>query len=113
MMNNIGSEKELSGKPFRYTELIDYQEGSIVSRTLVDKKTGTVTVFAFDKDQKLSEHTAPFDALVEVIDGEAVINIGGTLNRVASGHQIIMPANIPHGVDADERFKMVLIMIRE
>jgi quercetin dioxygenase-like cupin family protein len=112
-MNNIGSEKELPVKPFRYTELIDYQEDSIVSRTLVDKKTGTVTVFAFDKGQKLSEHTAPFDALVEVIDGEAVVTIEGTLYKVASGYQIIMPANIPHAVDANERFKMVLIMIRE
>ena len=105
-------ENALLGKPFQYSDLVQYQEGSIVSRTIINKKTGTVTVFAFDKGQKLSEHTAPFDALVEVIDGTASIIIEGTEHKVISGQQIIMPADKPHGVNADEQFKMVLVMIR-
>jgi quercetin dioxygenase-like cupin family protein len=104
--------RELSETPFDYNSLVDYQEGSIVSRTLVDKKTGTVTVFAFDKDQKLSEHTAPFDALVHVVDGAAKIAIGGKDHDVSAPKVIMMPANVPHAVSATERFKMVLTMIR-
>ena len=102
----------LIGVPFKYSDLVQYQDGSIVSRTIINKKTGTVTVFAFDRGQKLSEHTAPFDALVEVIDGTASIIIEGTKHKVLSGQQIIMPADKPHAVNADERFKMVLVMIR-
>lgn len=94
-------------------DLLDYQEGSIVSRTLIDKKTGTVTLFAFDEGQGLSEHTAPFDALVHIIDGEAEITISGKGIHVKGGEMIIMPAHEPHALRALKRFKMVLIMIRQ
>jgi len=100
------------GVPFRFVDMIDYQTDSIVSRTLIEQKSGNVTVFAFDQGQKLSEHTAPFNALVEVVDGAAIITIDGSDYRVEAGQQIIMPANIPHAVTAEERFKMVLIKIR-
>ena len=101
------------GTTFSYPEQIDYQKGSVVSQTLIDKKTGTVTLFAFDRGQGLSEHTAPFDALVEIVEGEANIAIGGTDHLVREGQNIVMPANVPHALKADKRFKMVLIMIRD
>jgi len=94
-------------------DLVAYQAGAVVSREIVKKKTGSVTIFAFDKDQGLSEHTAPFDALVQVLDGVAEIAIGGEPHRVAQGELILMPANIPHALKAVERFKMLLVMIRE
>lgn len=94
-------------------ELVAYQPGAIVSRELVKKKTGSVTVFAFDKDQGLSEHTAPFDALVQVLDGVAEVTVGGTPRRLGKDELILMPANVPHALKAVERFKMMLIMIRE
>ena len=93
-------------------DLVDYQEGSVVSRTVIDQKSGTVTLFAFDKGQGLSEHTAPFNALVYVIDGKAKITISGRLFEVTSGQAIIMPANQPHALEAIERFKMMLVMVR-
>jgi quercetin dioxygenase-like cupin family protein len=93
-------------------DLADYQEGSIVSRTIVDKKTGTITFFAFDEGQGLSEHTAPFDALVCLLDGEAEIVISGKSSRLKAGDMVIMPANDPHALRAITRFKMILIMIR-
>ncbi len=101
-----------ASQAFRSAELVSYQSGSIVSRTLVDRPSGTVTLFAFDKGQGLSEHTAPFDALVQVIEGEAEITIAG--NRVAlhQGEIVIMPANQPHAVRAVQSFKMILTMIR-
>ncbi|MFC1679270.1 cupin domain-containing protein [Elusimicrobiota bacterium] len=92
--------------------LISYQEGSVVSRTLIKKETGTVTVFAFDKGQGLSEHTAPFDAMVCILDGKADITISGNTTTVAQGEMIVMPANQPHALKAVEQFKMMLIMIR-
>ncbi len=92
--------------------LADYQEGSIVSRTIIDQKTGTVTYFAFDQGQGLSEHTAPFDALVHLLDGEAEITISGKTHRLSAGEMFIMPANEPHALKALKRFKMVLTMIR-
>ncbi len=92
--------------------LVSYQPGSIVSRTVIEKKTGTVTLFAFDEGQGLSEHTAPFDAMVCVVDGEAEISISGKPQRVKKGEMIIMPANEPHAVRAVQKFKMMLIMIR-
>ncbi len=94
-------------------DLLDYQEGSVVSRTIIDKKTGTVTLFAFDEGQGLSEHTAPFDALVHIIDGEAEITISGKAIHMKGGEMVIMPANEPHALRALKRFKMVLIMIRQ
>ncbi|WP_347488816.1 cupin domain-containing protein [Desulfoscipio sp. XC116] len=93
-------------------EFIDYQQGSVVSRTLVDKKTGTVTLFAFGKGQGLSEHTAPFDAMVQLMDGEAEVVISGKPLRLKKDEMVIMPANEPHALRAVERFKMLLIMIR-
>ena len=94
-------------------DLVQYQPGTVVSRTLVKKPTGTVTLFAFDAGEALSEHTAPFDALVLVADGEAEITIAGTPYRVHAGELLRLPANLPHAVRAVQRFRMMLIMIRE
>jgi quercetin dioxygenase-like cupin family protein len=105
------SKTEL-GQPARMVNLINYQEGSVVSRTVVDKKSGTVTLFAFDKGEGLSEHTAPYDALVHVIDGEAEITIAGKSVVVKEGEMVVMPANKPHALRATGRFKMLLTMIR-
>ena len=93
-------------------DLVAYQDGSVVSKTLLEKKTGTVTLFAFDKGQGLSEHTAPFDALVCVLDGTVEISIAGNPVTVRQGEMLIMPANEPHALRAIERFKMMLTMIR-
>ena len=93
-------------------ELVDYQDGSVVSRELVRKGTGTVTAFAFDEGQGLSEHTTPFDALAYVLEGEAEIVIGGTPHRVPGGAMILMPGGQPHALRAIQRFKMILTMIR-
>ncbi len=93
-------------------EMIDYQNGAVVSKEIIKKQTGTVTLFAFDRGQGLSEHTAPFDALVYILDGEAVITIAGTPHTVTSGGMIIMPANKPHALQAVKKFKMLLVMIK-
>jgi len=93
-------------------ESIDYQDGAVVSRTLVKKANGNVTLFAFDQGEGLSEHTTPFDALVHVVDGQAHITIGGVGYDVSAGEAIVMPADIPHALKADSRFKMMLTMIR-
>ncbi len=92
--------------------LVVYQPGSIVSREIIKKTTGKVTLFAFDAEEGLSEHTSPFDALVEILEGEAEITIAGKPNRVAEGELILMPANQPHALRAVKRFKMILTMIR-
>lgn len=92
--------------------LVAYAEGSVVSRTLINRETGSVTVFAFDKGESLSEHSAPFDALVHVLDGEAEIRVGGVAHRVMAGQMILMPAGVPHAVMAVERFKMTLFLAR-
>src|SRR5512134_1973676 len=94
------------------TDLVSYQDGAVVSREIVKKPTGNVTLFAFDEGQGLSEHTAPFDALVQVVEGEAEIVIAGESHRVHSGEMILMPAGRPHALGAPERFKMILTMIR-
>ena len=109
--NQAGAEG-LTGRVVMLAGLVGYQEGSVVSRTIVDAKTGTVTFFAFDKGQGLSEHTTPFDALVYLLDGEAEIAISGRTHRVKEGEMLIMPANEPHALQAVERFKMLLVMIR-
>jgi len=93
-------------------DLLDYQERAVVSRTLIEKETGTVTLFAFDIGQGLSEHTAPFDAMVCILDGKAEITISGNPNILKQGDMIIMPANEPHALKAVDKFKMMLIMIR-
>ena len=111
-----GSQEDSSGGRFtggNALELADYQAGGVVSREIIKKKTGTVSVFAFDKGEGLSEHTAPFDALVHVLDGAAEITIGGTPHTVRKDELIVMPANVPHALHAVERFKMMLVMIRE
>jgi quercetin dioxygenase-like cupin family protein len=104
--------EKLVGQAIRLTDLADYQEGSVVSRTIIDKKTGTVTFFAFTEGQGLSEHTAPFDALVYLLDGEAEIVISGKSIRLKQGEMVIMPANRPHALRATKNFKMILTMIR-
>ncbi len=96
----------------KMADLVAYQEDSVVSRTLIDKKTGTVTLFAFGEGQGLSEHTAPFDALVYLVDGEAEITISGKAFHLKAGEMIIMPANEPHALKATKRFKMMLVMVR-
>ena len=92
--------------------LVGYQEGAVVSRTLLKRAGGTISLFAFDEGQALSEHTAPFDAVAHVLEGEAEITIAGTPLTVAAGHMVLMPANQPHAVNARTRFKMLLTMIR-
>lgn len=94
-------------------ELIAYQEGSVVSREILKKKSGTITLFAFDKAQGLSEHKAPFDALVQVLDGKAEVTLGGVPHLLGKDDLILMPADVPHALKAIERFKMMLTMIRE
>lgn len=102
----------LIGQALTLADLVQYQAGAVVSRTLIDKKIGTLTLFAFDDGQGLSEHTAPYDACVQIIDGVADITIGGKDHRVIAGQMIIMPANVPHALRAVGRFKMLLVMIR-
>lgn len=104
--------KDLIGKVLKFSDLVEYQAGSVVSRTVIDKKAGTVTVFSFDEGEGLSTHAAPYDALVEILDGEADITISDKTLRVKKGESIIMPANKPHALRAAKRFKMALIMIR-
>ena len=102
----------LAARVLHTAELVGYQTGAVVSRTLINQKTGTVTLFAFDAGQELSEHTAPYDALVQVLDGETEIVIAGLRYQLGAGDLIIMPANDPHAVKAKTRFKMMLTMIR-
>jgi quercetin dioxygenase-like cupin family protein len=103
---------KLSAKASNLSELIDYQEGSVVSRTIIDKKTGTVTLFAFDENQGLSEHTAPYDAMVYVLDGEVDVTISGKPLTLKQGEITIIPANEPHALTAKTKFKMLLTMIK-
>jgi quercetin dioxygenase-like cupin family protein len=112
-VENKGESFLQSGQSFNLVELIKYNEGSVVSRTLVSNDAGTVTLFAFDEGQGLSEHTAPFDALVHVVDGESEVIIDGKPNKVSAGELILMPANIPHALKANKQFKMILTMLRK
>lgn len=107
----MSSGDMVAGKA-RAIDLVDYQKGSVVSRTILEKETGTVTLFAFDQGQGLSEHTAPYDALVYILDGEADITISGRTHQLSVGEMITMPANEPHALKAVNRFKMELTMIR-
>jgi quercetin dioxygenase-like cupin family protein len=102
----------LEANPKNLAGLADYQEGAVVSREIIRQKMGTVSVFAFDKGQGLSEHTAPFDALVLILDGESEIIIGGAPHTVRQGEAVVMPANVPHALNAKQKFKMALIMIK-
>lgn len=104
--------KTLMAASVNLATLVDYQDGAVVSRTIIERSTGTVTLFAFDKGQGLSKHTAPFDALVYVIDGEANITISGQGINLKAGEATIMPANQPHALQAIDRFKMMLVMIK-
>jgi quercetin dioxygenase-like cupin family protein len=104
--------RSLRAETGKLVELIDYQDGSVVSREIIKGKTGTVTLFAFDEGQGLSEHTSPYDALVHVLEGEVGIMISGKQLLLGEGEAIIMPANEPHGLNAQRRVKLILIMIR-
>jgi len=102
----------VKGKAFNLKGAVDYADGSVVSKTLIKADAGNVTLFAFDAGQGLSEHTAPFDAVVYILDGEAEITIGGQPQNVVAGEMLIMPANITHALQARTPFKMLLVMIR-
>lgn len=108
----IKDTDKLKAQALKVVDMIGYQEGSVVSREIISKKTSTVTLFAFDKDQGLSEHTAPFDALVHCLDGEVEVTISGKPIRLKEGEMVIMPAHQPHALKALSKFKMLLIMIR-
>ena len=113
MVTTIQEKKEsLIAKTLDMAGLVEYQTGSVVSRAVIQKKTGTVTLFAFDEGQGLSEHTAPFDALVCLLDGQAEIVISGKPHALKKGEMIIMPAGEPHSLKAMGKFKMMLVMIR-
>jgi len=99
--------------PFHLAESIAYSDSSVISKTLIDKGIGNITLFSFDRGQGLSEHTSPFDAVVYLLDGKCRVTIGTKTQTVKSGEMIVMPANIPHSLSAGERFKMLLIMIRK
>ena len=103
---------KLVAQAVRLIDLADYQEGSVVSRTIIKKKTGTVTFFAFDEGQGLSEHTTPFDALVYILEGEVEIIISGKIHHLKQGEMIIMPADQPHALKAVKKFKMILVMMK-
>ena len=109
----MSDKSNLIGVVLNTKDMVSYQPGSVVSRTLIDKSVGTVTVFAFDSGQGLSEHTVPFDALVQIIDGTADITIAGSVHTVREGEMIIMPANKTHSLKANPQFKMLLTMIRK
>jgi len=111
-LSKTSDPTRLPTKPFNLKELVAYQEGAIVSRTLINEKGGTVTIFAFDEGQGLSEHTAPFDALVVAIEGEVDIRIAGKDFHLNEGEMIMMPANKPHALKAVTKFKMILVMVR-
>ena len=114
-MKDIDLEPRTSipaSKPIGLADSIEYSTDSVVSRTLIENKAGTITLFAFDAGQGLSEHSAPFDAVVYILDGQARITIGGKTQTVNAGEMLIMPANVPHSLSAEEKFKMLLVMIR-
>lgn len=111
--NKTGTVEAVSAQPVKLVDLIDYQEGSVVSRTIVDNEAGTVTLFAFDEGQGLSEHTAPFDALVQNLDGEVEVIISGKAVQLKKGEMVIIPANKPHALKATKQFKMLLTMIMD
>jgi len=112
MNNDSTSKEEILSRVIDLKSIIDYQTNAVVSSEIMNKNTGTVTVFAFDRGQGLSEHTAPFDALVYIVDGASEITISGKSHPLKAGEMIIMPANEPHALKAVERFKMLLVMVK-
>ena len=108
----VNKKQELKANSSNLSGLIDYQEGSVVSRMIIDKKTGTITLFAFDENQGLSEHTAPFDAMVYVVEGEVDVTISGKKVALKQGEMTILPTGEPHSLAAKTRFKMLLTMIK-
>ena len=100
------------GKIFNANELVDYTDGGVVSKELIHNNAGSVTLFSFDAGQGLSQHTAPFDAFIQVIDGEMVLNVEGTDNHIKAGESVIIPAGALHSVKAEQRFKMIITMVR-
>ena len=112
MMDKMPDTERLAERILKLADLVEYQEGSVVSRTIINQETGTLTLFAFAKGQGLSEHTTPYDALVHLLDGEAEITIAGKSYLLKEGETIIMPANKPHALQAVKSFKMMLVMIR-
>ena len=112
MKDNTNQGENVSAQPLMLADLIEYQDWSVVSRTIIDKETGTVTLFAFDEGQGLSEHTAPFDAMVYTLEGAVEVIISGKKFPLKKGEMIIMPANEPHALKATKRFKMLLTMIK-
>ena len=108
----MDATQDIKGRAIPLAGSVDYAAGAVVSKTLLDKKAGTLTVFSFDAGQGLSEHTAPYDATVQILDGEAEITIAGTAHTVRAGEMIVMPAGAPHALRAVTRFKMLLTMIR-
>ncbi len=112
MIKSRPADPKLIGIPLDYPKLVEYQEGSIVSRAIIDKKVGTITLFAFDKGQQLSPHSTPYDALLQVIEGRGLVIIDKKEFPLKAPAAIIMPADIPHAVRAPQRFKMTLTMIR-
>ena len=112
MVATSDAPEALEGEPLDLTDAIDYQPGAIVSRTLIDAESATLTAFALDEGQRISEHAAPHTALVQILDGTGTITIEGEEHRLEAGESIFMPANVPHAVEAPSRFKMLLTMIR-
>ncbi|NTV00054.1 MAG: cupin domain-containing protein [Methanoregulaceae archaeon] len=110
---NDAKRAELLGKVLNLKDLVQYQAGTIASRMIVNRKSGSITLFSFDKDEGLSEHTAPFDAVVTILDGACEVWVGGTTHAMQEGDTIIFPANVPHALSATMPFKMMLVMIRE
>jgi len=106
------SREVIKGKVIRLKDLVEYQDGTVASRMIVNKPVGSITIFSFDAGEGLSEHTAPFDAVVTILDGECEVWVGGETNAMVEGETIIFPANVPHALSAVTRFKMMLTMIR-
>ncbi|MDV2482479.1 cupin domain-containing protein [Methanoculleus sp. Wushi-C6] len=104
---------ELQGKVLRLADLVAYQDGTVASRMIINNRSGSITLFSFDEDEGLSEHTAPYDAVVTILDGECEVWVAGETSRMREGETIIFPANVPHALSAITRFKMSLTMIRE
>jgi len=111
--NRLEMREDLHSKVLQLKDLVSYQEGTVASRMLINKKAGTITIFSFDEGEGLSEHTAPFDAVVTILEGECEVWIAGETFLVREGGSIILPANKPHAMSAVTRFKMMLTMIRE